>query len=694
MKQKLTPMAIFCMATLPLLSGCMSKDYYEGPDNTDKGLLEQFFNFATTNEVNVNIDYAISAQVLFEIYDQNPCTFVDDHFTKLADMTPIGMGLTNDKGQFSGKLTLPASSGEVYIYSPNLVAARVLKGTITAGILTVKSTDMATSPVTKAAVVMTRVLAALPAGVRTLAENGTTHTWDAKGYPLMEYYTQMNSNDYDIAAATVSAVFLEEKAPTNYLMGKDYNTDLIAKGENNTIAISFIYGYTGSSSALAYYCYPSDVTPTEEYLAGLPKCIIFGNAQPEASWIGELKRSSTTGFLPGGTQAHIKYLNPDGTFGNEWPEGTKIGFVLYSAAFNGGNFNKAIYSTPLRASAYRIGDKDKYSAYGLTSTLTYFPNPNNLDDFRVVLGFEDWFDAPAWGGKWDYNDVTFEVRGVQPTIEIQETVEDVTSSTKGLLAFEDNWPKQGDYDMNDMIVRYTSTQKYLKRITTAAGQKTTTTTYTKNCIVDELELIWAGAQYRNGFGYEVTLDNDADIDNITIARNGDAAKKADVVSEGDNKYIIYVFNDARDELRLGNTTPEDMPGMSIQKVTYTITIPYAQAVIKSIPGYGTKIGPSANPFLYVNKNRSYEIHLIDHAPTSKGTVSTPLFGSDNDSSNGVSTYYRAKDYYPYAIHLNADGNNAGIWDLDLTPERVEIYTTYPKFNDWAKGNTTLQWWVK
>ena len=36
------------------------------------------------------------------------------------------------------------------------------------------------------------------------------------------------------------------------------------------------------------------------------------------------------------------------------------------------------------------------------------------------------------------------------------TDEDNYTSYSGILTFEDLWPEQGDYDMNDVMIRYTS----------------------------------------------------------------------------------------------------------------------------------------------------------------------------------------------------------------------------------------------
>ncbi len=675
--------AIFCVSMLPLFTGCMNKDYYVEPE--DKELLDHFFDFTTTNETSVKIDYAMKAQILFQIYDQNPYTTIDGMLVKLEDVTPVATGLTDANGTYNQKLMLPSSMNEAYIYTAYLAAPRILQGTVSGGTLVV-SADTNTQKSVLSRATTTRAFS-LPESLklRTMADDGTSATWSSNGAILPAYFTTMNSSELSVARTTVSAVFQERLTPTNYLMGQDYATDLITKGSNNEVVLTFITGYTSCQSTLAYYCYPADATLTPEYITGLHKCVVFANALPQDAY-GPY--GSNNGYLANGTEVRLKYINPDGSFGETWPQGTKIGFALYTKAFTHDYTSYPHYSTPI-ADEPTIQNK---VAFGWTSTFTYFPNAANSSDYRVVLGFED----NGFSGDKDFNDLVFQVSGVETTIDIQEETEEVVdATTRGILAFEDSWPQQGDYDMNDMVVRYTSTQKHLKKTTRSAGaNQVITTAYTKNCIVDAFELTWSGANYRNGFGYEVALDNDADVNNITIARNDAAPQKASVTKGSNGKYIIYVFDDAKKELGISSVNAPDMPTMDIEKVTFTVTIPYAQTVIQSIPAYGSQIGPYTNPFLYSN-NRTKEVHLIDHAPTSVGAgYCATMFGTVNDSSNGSSTYYRSNDFYPFAIHLNADGNNSSIWNLNLKPESVEIFVTYPKFNEWANGNPAIQWWVK
>ena len=63
----------------------------------------------------------------------------------------------------------------------------------------------------------------------------------------------------------------------------------------------------------------------------------------------------------------------------------------------------------------------------------------------------------------------------------------------GVLGFEDNWPEQGDYDLNDVVMKYQSSVDY------NIDNKVLN-------IIDKFTLAWTGANYKNSFAYEVPFD--------------------------------------------------------------------------------------------------------------------------------------------------------------------------------------------
>ena len=91
-----------------------------------------------------------------------------------------------------------------------------------------------------------------------------------------------------------------------------------------------------------------------------------------------------------------------------------------------------------------------------------------------------------------FNDVQFAIMAsasssVEPTPNIPDEVNkgEISYVVKGSLAYEDNWPDKNDYDMNDVVIYYSST--VVKDKSSNALVRTTTTftpmndgaTYTK-----------------------------------------------------------------------------------------------------------------------------------------------------------------------------------------------------------------------
>ena len=103
-----------------------------------------------------------------------------------------------------------------------------------------------------------------------------------------------------------------------------------------------------------------------------------------------------------------------------------------------------------------------------------------------------------------------------------------------------------------------------------------------------------------------------------------------------------------------------------------------------------------NPFVLTAGKRSHEIHLIDKAATSK--MSTKLWGTGNDVSNpNLGQYYHNKNYWPFAINVDASGNNQDAWSIAdklSQHEGVRIDNSYPNFVKWAnsKGTQFTTWW--
>ncbi len=239
----------------------------------------------------------------------------------------------------------------------------------------------------------------------------------------------------------------------------------------------------------------------------------------------------------------------------------------------------------------------------------------------------------------------------------------------GTLAYEDLWPRKGDYDFNDVVIDYN-----YNLITNASNK---VVEVNSNFILKA-----TGAGYLNGFAYELPIDQSKIVsvtgqelsDNIfTINDNG--------TESGQNNAVIIVFDDAHtlfNEEGFINTFPD-----------LTYYEPVAINVVVAVDGSIeiSDLGTSPyNPFIIANQQRGYEIHLSGQANTVLADES--LFGTDQDDSDiNSNKYYQTSNNLPWAIHLPVS--------FDYPEETVSIEQAHLKFVEWAEsgGSSYPDWYL-
>lgn len=244
----------------------------------------------------------------------------------------------------------------------------------------------------------------------------------------------------------------------------------------------------------------------------------------------------------------------------------------------------------------------------------------------------------------------------------------------GTLGFEDLWPAKGDYDFNDLVIDY------------QFEINSNIDNYVDN-VVATFTIKAFGAAFRNGFGFQLSSAiNASDIDVsgydlkenfINLNSNGTEVGQA-------NATIIVYDNSFKQMIH---------PGVGIGVNTDPIA-PYVTPVtlvinIEFTPNTYTLNDldiANFNPFIFVNKDRSVEVHLPDYAPTSLANQS--LFGTDDDDSNASQNrYYKTEDNLPWAINIYES--------FDYPIEKQDIVLTHLKFGPWANSSGALfQDWYK
>jgi len=231
---------------------------------------------------------------------------------------------------------------------------------------------------------------------------------------------------------------------------------------------------------------------------------------------------------------------------------------------------------------------------------------------------------------------------------------------EGTLAWEDYWPFEGDYDINDLIIDYD-----FVRIGTASG------VFVKDSVSFTFRA--TGASYTNGFAFQ--FPEHITVDGTITTYNSDV----EAYVEADNRTIILTDNIRNIDSSIPsagfiNTVQgEDY----VTPVTFTVSIPIQES---SSSGDYPWLLPPYNPFIFTNYNRNLEIHLPDYPPTDLADES--LFGTEDDISYqdstgayGVGLWYRTINYLPWAFHIAET--------CDYPIEKAQITSAFLHFADWA-----------
>ena len=627
-------------------SSCLQKDVYDPANSGDKEegvTLDNYFDFATTKNIQLNIDYGKECpRAYFEVYAENPLSYVAEggQIIKKAGVSHIATGFTDIQGRYIKPASFPTAVSEVYIYSPDFGVPTLYKTKVVGSDVSAKITFENALDVT--AVDSSTRSAQTRSSLKFITNviPNVLGTWNVNtGRP--NYLDASKKINVDATLKSyITTYFPEGKNNVGTNLVSD-DADILIKEDANVV-VNYFGGDTGAQSVFAYYCYSENASIDEIRQAAKHACVIFPNAH----------KSSLGNYS--GVAVNLKYINETGSFPEEEPEripaGTKIGFLIWNDGWRGVKANgNMFYST-------KSLNSDKISHTAI------FAAKNKVGERVNVITMEDWKN-----GENDYNDVAFVISS-NPIAAIE--VPDVpnpgdrqgTEKYSGVLGFEDNWPEQGDYDLNDVVMKYQSSVDY------NIDNKVLN-------IIDKFTLAWTGANYKNSFAYEVPFDL-SKASKVTV--NG-----SETSSYSGN--VITLFKDAKAELGVSNVNAEDMINQNIQEKTYTVSIQFNNPTLdKSV------VVAPYNPFIKVF-NSATEVHLTDHKPTTGANNRFPS-GADISRGDVDGTYFICKDGFPFAIHVDAR-LDASILNLDLKKENQRIDKTYPKFAEWAKTrDPQIKWW--
>lgn len=634
---------------IPFISGCVDdqRDLHQEPVKIPK---DQYFGFDLKQSLTVNIDYCFKEDyvVLFEIYDQDPIEVnEEDGSWNKKDIEPFYRASTDKRGKFNGEITMVSDISEAWLYSEYIGTASPIKFTIGDDrTISFNQDQYIQSKLNAASTVRSR---GITANNHKYLDDWTVITgvdWNDNGRP------NNLSPEKNIPPASVLYSIKSVFAKNNGQNITDYHPEFfegkmtsdLQITKKTKVSLIFVSSTENWHNTVGYYTYPTGETPKVD---NITKIIAFPNASP-------IYKTRGIGALACGDEVQLKYWNDrTNKFEEEFPEGTSIGWCLQGMGFQTSPQGDIAKGMGIR---YSTTDLNQAGSDGIKRQRTVALRDANSNQI-VAIGFEDNKD-------FDYRDAIFYIHiaekdaideDVLPALpEVTETPTDEENyvSYAGTLLFEDLWPEEGDYDMNDVMIGYSS--KVYKSIVTNRVYK----------VVDEFTPLHRGGYLVNGFGYQLHNISYSDIGKVTIDAPSYAEKSKYMnggnTEAGQSHPTILLFDDmSRFDKK------EDKK--------FTVTIQVNDVSEKSIV-------PPYNPFIFIgaDKTRGKEVHLVKYPPTDK--MDTSFLGTGKDDSRPEEgLYFVSKDLMPFAL-------NMPVANFPIPEEDQRIDVSYPKFATWVSSN--------
>ena len=330
-----------------------------------------------------------------------------------------------------------------------------------------------------------------------------------------EHYTRMgtpvrmsNINDQlnEFLLDGFYALVPEGKKVSSTLLENTFNNISVKPDFEGTVdvKVAFLNEGAGYKNSLGYFIYETDNPPTQDTIDDVQHVIIFPNSS----------RARSGGELLQGDQVDLKI---------NLPAGHSIGFFIASNNWDGwygGQKTNLLFGQPF----YTLTDLNPTVGLGNKYHVLFSDTLSSSSDVEDIgffaYGFED---IRTNGGDKDFNDLIFNVE-VSPLAAIAKledviqikSVNDVEYTKAGKVAFEDNWPMQGDYDFNDAVIAY-DVKKVVTTKEVSVNDETTYVDIMKSLDINyEIEAI--GATFRNGIALSLPQIELAHIDNILLKK--------------------------------------------------------------------------------------------------------------------------------------------------------------------------------
>ncbi|NDV81431.1 LruC domain-containing protein [Bacteroides sp. 51] len=635
-----------------VFAACQDKDYYEPipePIDSDEPSL---LDYSTSKDVKLSATYDVQKGVIsiFDVYTTDPLTRnADGTYNLKSNLEPIAGGICVD-GKINLTKVIPASVTELYLYSPSLFVPRLMYARIEAGMANFSVVDLNTAIRTGKTVTRTLGDGEIDG---YLSQTGVSSSPDINEQTYRPNYIVDTKEVPSKYLNRITSAFPDGTAVTN----PDYYKDAVLYlHESAELKLAMVHGDAANNNALSYFFYegtPADISTVD---------------QSKIREIVALPYAKLNKGLNAGDMVQLMYYdNEAGEYVKEFPKGVTVGFILRSNAFYLDDEGKPGVSTETDA-FYSI---KSLNSDNFQHTIFFDAALASEDDSFYCFGFED----QKYGGDKDCNDVMFYI-DVNPAtaIEEPEPLPEVgyvtyTQKAKGFLAFEDSWPYKRDYDLNDVVVNYSSKTTFRQK--TEDGVPVTDVLL--QTIEDKITLVHSGGDFTSGFAYKVNI-NPSLVEKITI---DDVPYTR--VSDG-NGFIIKICDNVAHEVQVNK--PSAHVYISTPK-TFDVKIVFKEENSVNQDYFSNnKLGAPYNPYIIpINEYGKVEVHLPFYPPTDGANI-THLFGTVDDKSiPGDKIWYvgSTDNPYPFAVHLF----NADYFKLPVEAKTIDY--TYPRFTDWVES---------
>ena len=421
------------------------------------------------------------------------------------------------------------------------------------------------------------------------------------------------------------------------------------------VVVTFLGQNTCWTCSLGYYYYKDKEQPKD--LNDAHVIMLFPNTQ-DGNWFNNPFQAELSAGINPLTAVQLMYYPNIATGSKEgatttFPAGYRIGFVLATNGWNNHVGDFSGYKKYRAATSSGLSLSDKGVKFEEPRTAVY-----RYGDW-ILTSFEDYMTDE------NFSDVVIALKSnpvdAIDDIPVTNPDEDKTSIDflKGTYAFEDLWPSQGDYDMNDVVVRYNYGSTFDE----------------KNLIYSEsftFKTFQNIASNQNGLAFHLNTEGNIESTSYSIRQ------------QGEKEFTETTFEyEPQDNVYLLTTNVKENMGAE-----YKVTVNYSKPISKQ---------SEAQAFIFKNDadGLRWEVHVPQEIPTSK--INTKYFGQGDDASKpNQSIYYVRKGNYPFAFFLSRATESDLSKLLDGTNEKTAINLLYSGYDGWvsSNGEKNKDWYKK